>query len=143
MAPPDAWQVCAALAAALLAALIHRALAPARGRTAPPVVPGLPLLGSTLALGLRGAAFLRGCRAAHGDAFTASLAGRQITFLFHPHALAAFFSAPDADIAFRCGPRAPCRSPRPATAHRLPRLPPCHGLSGRAPAPPPQRLWHA
>jgi len=122
MVPPDAWQVCAALAAALLAALIHRALAPARDRTAAPVVPGVPLLGSTLALGLRGAAFIHGCRAAHGDAFTASLAGRQMTFLFHPHALAVFFSAPDADIEFRCGPPKPYRSPHPATAHRLPRL---------------------
>jgi len=119
MALPDAWQVCAALAAALLAALIHRALTPARGRAAAPVVPGLPLLGNTLALGLRGAAFIHDCRAAHGDAFTASLAGRQMTFLFHPDALAVFFSAPDADIEFRRGPPKPYCSPPPG-AHAPP-----------------------
>lgn len=37
----------------------------------------------------------------YGDAFTLKLAGRSITFLFSPAAIQQFFSAPDAQIAFR------------------------------------------
>ena len=37
----------------------------------------------------------------YGDAFTLSLAGRKMTFLFHPEALRHFFAAPTCEIAFR------------------------------------------
>ncbi|EIE20039.1 hypothetical protein COCSUDRAFT_83555 [Coccomyxa subellipsoidea C-169] len=37
----------------------------------------------------------------YGDAFTLKLAGRSMTFLFSPPAIQHFFSAPDAEIAFR------------------------------------------
>ena len=37
----------------------------------------------------------------YGDVFTLKLAGRSITFLFSPAAIQQFFSAPDAQIAFR------------------------------------------
>ena len=43
----------------------------------------------------------------HGDAFRLSLAGRKMTFLFHPEALWCFFAAPTDQIAFRWRPSAP------------------------------------
>ena len=37
----------------------------------------------------------------YGDAFKLSLAGKRMTFLFHPAALQCFFTAPTDQIAFR------------------------------------------
>jgi len=56
--------IAAAVAAALLQLLLLRALASAwQRRRAPPVAPGLPLLGSALALGAHGVSYLRCARA--------------------------------------------------------------------------------
>ncbi|PRW32663.1 24-hydroxycholesterol 7-alpha-hydroxylase [Chlorella sorokiniana] len=66
----------------------------------PPVVAGLPLLGSALALGSGGADFLRRCREQHGDAFTLRLLGQRMTFVFAPAALQRYFTAPDTLLTF-------------------------------------------
>ncbi|EFN50765.1 hypothetical protein CHLNCDRAFT_142513 [Chlorella variabilis] len=81
----------------------------------PPTVPGLPLLGSVLALGSRGAAFLQECRQKYGSAFTLRLAGQRMTFVFAPAALQHYFSAPDTQLTFA-----------PAFTHRVFGLPPKH-----------------
>lgn len=78
----------------------QRRAAAAAGARIPPVVPGLPGLGSALALGRGGAAFLRRCRCKHGDAFSLALAGQRMTFVFAPAALQAYFSAPDSVLTF-------------------------------------------
>lgn len=99
--------------AAALAFLIHVAMKPRRHTDAPPTVPGWPLLGNTVSLGLHGASFIHDCRASYGDAFTLDLAGRRMTFLFHPDALAVFFTAPDKHIAFRYATRPPTSTADP------------------------------
>ena len=97
----DLLQLGVLLLAAALAVVLHHAMRPRPDAAATPLVPGWPLLGNTISLGLSGAAYTHACRVKHGDAYTLSLAGRTMTFLFHPEALSAFFSAPDADIVFR------------------------------------------
>lgn len=111
----EALHLLSMILAAALAYLIHVALKPRQHTDAPPTVPGWPLLGNTVSLGLHGASYIHDCRASYGDAFTLDLAGRPVTFLFHPDALAAFFTAPDKDIAFRhaAGPRRPPPPTRP------------------------------
>ena len=109
----EALHLLSMILAAALAFLIHAAKKPRRHTHAPPTVPGWPLLGNTVSLGLHGASFIHDCRASHGDAFTLDLAGRRMTFLFHPDALAAFFTAPDKDIAFRYAARPPTSTADP------------------------------
>ena len=97
----DLLQLGALLLAAALAVVLHHAMRPRPDAAAPPLVPGLPLLGNTISLGVSGAEYIHSCRVKYGDVYTLSLAGRTMTFMFHKDALAAFFSAPDADIVFR------------------------------------------
>ncbi|KAL4421354.1 hypothetical protein ABPG75_010645 [Micractinium tetrahymenae] len=87
----------------------------------PPVVPGLPLLGSALALGSGGAGFLQRCREQHGDAFTLRLLGQRMTFVFAPPALERYFTAPDSELTF--GPAVQ------QFTHRVFGLPPKHFFS--------------
>lgn len=97
----DVLQLGALLLAAALAVVLHHAMRPRPDAAAPPLVPGWPLLGNTISLGLSGAKYIHACRLKHGDVYTLNLAGRSMTFVFRSDALAAFFSAPDADIVFR------------------------------------------
>ncbi|CAL5225964.1 g8766 [Coccomyxa viridis] len=89
-------------AAALIWTLARfRTVPVSSGRKRAPQVPGLPLIGNTLGLARHGASFIHKCRLQYGDAFRLSLAGRNMTFLFHPEALRQFFAAPTDEIAFR------------------------------------------
>ncbi|KAI8474677.1 MAG: cytochrome P450 [Monoraphidium minutum] len=90
-------------AAAALALAAWRRAAPHAAACSAPHVPGLPLLGSTLALGRWGAAFLSACRGAvGGDAFCLHLGfGQRMLFLWHPALIARFMTAPEADVAFK------------------------------------------
>jgi cytochrome P450 len=66
----------------------------------PPMVSGLPVVGSALALGRGGATYLQACRARHGDTFTLRLPGQRMTFLLSPHSIPFFFKAPDSLLSF-------------------------------------------
>ena len=75
----------------------------ARNDKGAPRVPGLgPVLGNTLQVALHGTHFLHHSRnRVSRDVFEVNLAGRRMTFLFHPAAIQTFFTAPDDVIAFR------------------------------------------
>lgn len=66
-------------------------------------VPGLPILGSSVALGRHGAAFVAAARKKHGDSFFFNLpGGQQMEFWHDPLLINTFFSSPDELITFRC-----------------------------------------
>ena len=155
--PPSLADAAVALCLGLLAFLLvvlafSSTQPPSGGARVPPTVPGLPLLGSALALGSGGAAFLRSCREAHGDAFTLRLLGQRMTFVFAPATLQHYFTCPDGELTFapavqqvrRCQtpastlgrlsarPPAPTRSCPPSRSqftHRVFGLPPRHFYS--------------
>ena len=66
----------------------------------PPIVPGLPLLGSALPLGKEGADFIYKCWKRYGDAFTLNVVGQRMTFLFSPQVFAPYFRSPETELAF-------------------------------------------
>ena len=101
MDPAPLLAALAALAAAAAALLLSRARR--RPHCGAPHVPGLPLLGSALALGRWGAAFLSACRDAVGrDAFCLHLGfGQRMVFLFEPKLVAAFMTSPEELVAFK------------------------------------------
>ncbi|KAL6772438.1 hypothetical protein ACKKBG_A30250 [Auxenochlorella protothecoides x Auxenochlorella symbiontica] len=70
------------------------------GLPQPPIIPGLPLLGSVLALGRRGSKFIAACHAQYGDVFTLRVLGQKMTWLLAPEAYAPFFTAPEEQISF-------------------------------------------
>ncbi|KAJ9527737.1 hypothetical protein QJQ45_000431 [Haematococcus lacustris] len=72
---------------------------PSPTATAP--LPGLPLLGNALALGVQGSNLLQAARTTFGDVFTLNLVGQRMQFWFDPALIHTFFSAPDCLITFR------------------------------------------
>ncbi len=88
----------AAVGFLLLASAKHRG----GGRTrSPSAVPGLPVLGNTLQLRVKGVQFISECRQAHGDAFTLNLAGQRMVWLFQPQHISYFFTAPASELTFK------------------------------------------
>lgn len=96
------WTTAAWWFAALTAALLVCRLL-ATPRCSAPRVPGLPILGSALALGRWGAAFLSVCRSKIGpDAFLLHVGfGQRMLFLFHPALIETFFKAAEEVVSFK------------------------------------------
>ncbi|KAF6254878.1 cytochrome P450 [Scenedesmus sp. NREL 46B-D3] len=69
--------------------------------TAVPVVPGLPLFGSVVALGRGGTAFLSQCRQQFGDVFCLRVLHQRMVFIFDPAMLSVFFKAPESQVSFK------------------------------------------
>ncbi|WIA16335.1 hypothetical protein OEZ85_013034 [Tetradesmus obliquus] len=72
-----------------------------KSSTAVPVVPGLPLLGSVIALGRGGTAFLSQCRQQFGDVFCLHVLHQRMVFVFDPAMLSLFFKAPESQVSFK------------------------------------------
>eukprot|EP00878_Enallax_costatus_P026804 GHUV01028803.1.p1 GENE.GHUV01028803.1~~GHUV01028803.1.p1 ORF type:complete len:247 (+),score=65.51 GHUV01028803.1:153-893(+) len=69
--------------------------------TGVPVVPGLPLLGNTIALGRGGVAFITQCRQQFGNAFSLRLLNQRMVFIFDPSLITLFLKAPESTISFK------------------------------------------
>jgi hypothetical protein len=77
----------------------HTSSPPADAIPEPPLVRGVPILGSALAFGRDAPAFLTDCRRRHGDVFTITVAGQRMTFVLDPHSHAAVLKL-QGDLSF-------------------------------------------
>eukprot|EP01023_Acetabularia_acetabulum_P006334 TRINITY_DN12647_c0_g1_i1.p1 TRINITY_DN12647_c0_g1~~TRINITY_DN12647_c0_g1_i1.p1 ORF type:complete len:506 (+),score=46.06 TRINITY_DN12647_c0_g1_i1:52-1569(+) len=62
------------------------------------LVPGIPIFGNAIALGLGGSQFLQKCRNKYGTFFRLKIFGQEMVFIFDPASIKYYFTAPESDL---------------------------------------------